>query len=262
MKQVLIWMLALLLTALSGSAAAEDVQLGPGDVLKISVYGNPDLSLETRVSESGSISYPLIGDVAVGGMTTAAAEKKISGLLEGGGFIRDAQVNINVAVLQSQQVSVLGQVLRPGRYPIDGRRNLTDILALAGGINPDGGDTITLVRSRNGKTSREVIDLVDMMRTGDMKQNLDLVGNDVIFVERAARFYIYGEVQRPGMYRLERDMTVLQALSSGGGLSMRGTERRIRIKRRDAEGKLQVLPAEQDDLLQTNDVVYVQESLF
>jgi len=262
MKQVLIWMLALLLTALSGSVAAEDVQLGPGDVLKISVYGNPDLSLETRVSESGSISYPLIGDVAVGGMTTAAAEKKISGLLEGGGFIRDAQVNINVAVLQSQQVSVLGQVLRPGRYPIDGRRNLTDILALAGGINPDGGDTITLVRSRNGKTSREVIDLVDMMRTGDMKQNLDLVGNDVIFVERAARFYIYGEVQRPGMYRLERDMTVLQALSSGGGLSMRGTERRIRIKRRDAEGKLQVLPAEQDDLLQTNDVVYVQESLF
>ncbi len=262
MKQILIWLLACMLGGFAGGAAAQDVRLGAGDILKISVYNNPDLSLETRVTQSGSISYPLIGEVAVGGLTTADAEKRISGMLEGGGFVRDAQVNIIVSVFHSQQVSVLGQVNRPGRYPVEGKRNLTDVLALAGGISPEGGDTITIVRKREGKSSRQVIDLVEMMRSGDMQQNLDLASDDVIYVERAPRFYIYGEVQRPGMFRLERDMTVVQALSAGGGLSMRGTERRIRIKRRDAEGKLQVLPAEHDDLLQTNDVVYVQESLF
>ena len=262
MNRMFMWVLALLLSALAGSAVAADVQLGAGDVLKVSVYGNPDLSLETRVSEAGSITFPLVGEVAVGGMSTSAAEKKISGLLEGGGFIRKAQVNIIVALLQSQQVSVLGQVNKPGRYPIDGKRSVTDILALAGGMNADGGDTVTLVRNRDGKSTKEVIDIINMIRSGDMKQNLDLASNDVIYVERAARFYIYGEVQRPGVYRLERSMTVIQALSAGGGLTTRGTERSIRIKRRDALGILQVIAAKHDDLVQVDDVVYVQESLF
>jgi polysaccharide export outer membrane protein len=84
----------------------------------------------------------------------------------------------------------------------------------------------------------------------------------VLYVDRAPRFYIYGEVQRPGVFRLERAMTVLQALSTGGGLSARGTERGVRIKRRDGEGKLQIISAKHDDLLQPDDVVYVQESLF
>jgi polysaccharide export outer membrane protein len=95
-----------------------------------------------------------------------------------------------------------------------------------------------------------------------MKQNIELTGSDVVYVDRAARFYIYGEVQRPGQFRLERGMTVLQALSVGGGLTLRGTERNIRIKRRDAGGNLQVLTAKHDDLIQVDDVVFVQESLF
>ena len=101
-----------------------------------------------------------------------------------------------------------------------------------------------------------------MVRSADLNRDLDVAGNDVIFVERAPRFYIYGEVQRPGAFRLERSMTVLQALSVGGGLTQRGTERGIRIKRRDEAGKLQVINAKHDDLLQVDDMVYVQESLF
>jgi polysaccharide export outer membrane protein len=101
-----------------------------------------------------------------------------------------------------------------------------------------------------------------MMRGGDLTRDLELAGNDVLFVERAPRFYIYGEVQRAGPFKLERGMTVLQALSTGGGLTARGTERGIRIKRRDASGKLQVLDAKHDDLVQVDDVVYVKESLF
>ncbi|CAM2824818.1 polysaccharide export protein EpsE [Janthinobacterium lividum] len=262
MKRLVMWCLTLLLAIGTGVASAADVQLGAGDVLKISVYGSPDLALETRISEAGQITFPLVGNVALGGLSVSAAEKKLGGLLESGGFLRKAQVNIIVTSLQSQQVSVLGQVNRPGRYPIEGRRSVMDMLAMAGGVSADGGDSINLIRKRDGKTSREVIDIVEMVRSADLNRDLDVAGNDVIFVERAPRFYIYGEVQRPGPFRLERSMTVLQGLSAGGGLTQRGTERGIRIKRRDAEGKLQILEAKHDDMLQVDDVVYVKESLF
>ena len=133
---------------------------------------------------------------------------------------------------------------------------------MAGGLGVEGGDAVSLIRKRGGTTTKEVIDIVEMVRNGDFKRDLDLAGNDVVYVERAPRFYIYGEVQRPGAFRLERAMTVLQALSVGGGLTPRGTERGIRIKRRDADGKLQILDAKHDDLVQVDDVVYVKESLF
>ncbi|MBG6220182.1 MULTISPECIES: polysaccharide export protein EpsE [unclassified Janthinobacterium] len=262
MKRLVMWCLTLLLAIATGAASAADVQLGAGDVLKISVYGSPDLALETRISEAGEITFPLVGNVVLGGLSVSAAEKKLGGSLERGGFLRKAQVNIIVTSLQSQQVSVLGQVNRPGRYPIEGRRSVMDMLAMAGGVSADGGDSINLIRKRDGKTSREVIDIVEMVRSADLNRDLDVAGNDVIFVERAPRFYIYGEVQRPGPFRLERSMTVLQGLSAGGGLTQRGTERGIRIKRRDPQGKLQVLEAKHDDMLQVDDVVYVKESLF
>ena len=262
MKRLVMWFIAVLLTFSVGFASASDVLLGSGDVLKISVYGNPDLALETRISEAGDITFPLIGNVAIGGLSVSAAEKKIGGLLQSGGFLRKAQVNIIVTMLQSQQVSVLGQVNRPGRFPIEGKRSVMDMLAMAGGVSAEGGDGVSLIRKREGKTTREFIDIVDMVRNADLNRDFDVAGNDVIYVERAPRFYIYGEVQRPGAFRLERAMTVLQARSVGGGLTQRGTERGIRIKRRDAAGQVQVLPAKHDDLVQVDDVLYIQESLF
>lgn len=262
MKSYFKWIFTVITFVLSGLAFAADIELGPGDTLRVNVYGHPDLSLETRVSESGSISYPLIGEVKVSGLSPAAAQKKIAGMLERGGYLRNPQVNISVAQNQSQQVSVLGQVTRPGRYPVDGKRSLTDILALAGGMTQDAGDTVTLVRSRNGKTVKESLDLHAMVKTGDMNKNLQLKTDDVIYVERAPRFYIYGEVQHPGTYKLERNMTVIQALSVGGGLSPRGTDRGVRLKRRDADGTLREITAKHEDIVQTDDVVYVRESLF
>jgi polysaccharide export outer membrane protein len=252
----------LLAAAVLVVANAADVQLGASDVVRINVYNNPDLSLETRISETGTISYPLLGEVNVRGLTPAAASKKIADLLERGGFIRNAQVNMTVTVMQSQQVSVLGQVNRPGRYPVDGTRTITDILALAGGLNPEAGDVITLVQNHGGETKKEMIDLIDMVRSAGAPGNVEVLPGDVIYVERAPRFYIYGEVQRPGAYRLEKNMSVLQALSVGGGLTPRGTERGVRVKRRDESGKVKVFRVEHDDILKVDDVVYVQESLF
>lgn len=256
------WVLAALLAFSAGWAVAADIVLGAGDVLKVSVYGNPDLALETRVSETGNISFPLLGSVKVAGMAVSAAEKKLGTLLEDGGYLKKAQVNILVTVLQSQQISVLGQVNRPGRYPVEGKRTLIDVLALAGGANPDAADYVTLVRRNAGGKERELIDLTDMMRSGDMARNPELGAGDVVYVERAPKFYIYGEVQRPGSFRLERNMTVVQALSAGGGLNPRGTERGMQIKRRDSSGKIQVISAKHDDVIQPDDVIYIQERLF
>ncbi len=259
MRRIGLFCLAWIL--LMGSALAADILLGPGDVLRISVYGSADLTLDTRVSEAGKITYPLIGEVQVGQLSVQQTEQKIAGLLQSGGFLRNPQVSVIVTSVQSQQVSVLGQVNRPGRYALEGKRTLIDILALAGGANADGADTVVLMREVGGKIRREVFDLVQMMRTGNL-ENPAMIGGDVVYVERSQRFYVYGEVQRPSMYRLERNMTVQQALSVAGGLTQRGTERGLRIKRRDATGKIQEIKAKVDEPVLADDVVLVQESLF
>ena len=259
-KRFSLWLAALALAA-AGAAHGADLPLGTADVMKITVYNNPDLTTEARVSEAGFVTFPLLGQVAVAGLAPAAAQKKIAALLESGGFVKKPQVNILVTLIQSQQVSVLGLVNRPGRFPIDASRSVLDVLALAGGVNGEGGDVISVLRKRNGATTKDTIDLEQMVRSGTTGE-LDLAGGDVVYVERAPRFFIYGEVQRPGLFRLERSMTVLQALAAGGGLTPRGTERGLRIKRRDAAGKLQILEAQHDDLVRPDDVVYVKESLF
>ena len=189
MKRICAGLLAMTLATFTTLAMTADVPIGAGDGLKISVFGNTDLSLETKVSESGNITFPLIGDVHVGGLSTADAEKKIAGQLTGGGFLHEAEVNIRVTNLQSQQVSVLGQVLHPGRYPISGKHSVTDMLAVAGGVGPDGGDSATVVRTRNGKTSKQVVNLQEMIQSADMSANLDLVNGDIVYVDRAPKFY-------------------------------------------------------------------------
>jgi polysaccharide export outer membrane protein len=268
MKRIVIWIAGLPLMLGMGmgmgmsAAGAAEVLLGPGDVVKLSVYGSPDLSIETRVSESGHLTFPWLGQVAVGGMPVAVAEKTIASLLEKGGYLKQAQVNMLVTTLASQQISVLGHVNRPGRYPVDGRRRVLDMLALAGGINSDGGDMISLVRTRDGKTLRETIDVVDMVRTGELDRDVEVAGGDIIFVERAPRAYITGEVSRPGPFRLERGMTVQQALSAGGGLSPRGSSNGIRITRKAVGGQPVSLDARASDIVQVDDVIVVRESWF
>lgn len=262
MKRLVIWIVAILCSAFVVGAQAAETPLGSGDLIRISVYGNPDLGLETRLNSDGAITFPLVGAVTLSGLPIPEAEKKLSSMLESGGFVRKAQVNIVVTGQESQQISVLGQVNRPGRYPVEGKRTLMDVLAQAGGMNPDGGDTASVIRKRNGVTTKDVIDVVQMVRTGDFSQDFELAPNDIVFVERAPKFYIYGEVLRPGAFRLERAMTAAQALSVGGGLTPRGTERGMRIKRRDTNGVMQIIDAKADDLLQVDDVVYIKESLF
>lgn len=263
--KALMWLL--LSFGLLGSSLAQDkkadYRLGAGDAIKISVFQNPDLTVETRVSESGTITYPLVGAVAIGGLSIADAEKAIADKLREGGFVQKPQVNILLVVVRGNQVSVLGQVSRPGRYPIETvNTRVSDMLALAGGAIPNGADTIILSGIREGKPFSREIDIPALFLENKPDLDLNVAGGDVIYVHRAPVFYIYGEVQRAGVYRLERSMTVLQGLAQGGGLTMRGTERGLRLHRRNEEGKIVILSPEKTDLLKPDDVLYIQESFF
>jgi len=252
---------ALLLSAAVFAQSRE--ALGEGDTVRITVFQNPDLTTETRISERGTITFPLIGEVALAKLTPAGAEARIAEQLRAGKFLLKPQVSLNVVRVRSRQVSVLGQVVRPGRYALDdASSNLTDILALAGGISPTGDDNVTVMITRNGKTAKLEINVPSMYRTGDLSRNLQLESGDTVFVQRAPVFYIYGEVQRAGTYRLEPAMTVMQALSVGGGVTQRGTDRGLKIHRRAADGAVQKLDAQLTDPMQPDDVIYVKESLF
>src|SRR5712664_3570637 len=126
--------------------------LGEGDSIRITVFQNPDLTTETRISERGTITFPLIGEISLAGLTPAGAQARIARQLIEGKFVLKHQVSLNVVRVRSRQVSVLGQVAHPGRYPLDDTSsNLTDLLALAGGISPTGDDNVTVMVTRNGK---------------------------------------------------------------------------------------------------------------
>ena len=338
------------ITVKSADGANRDYILGAGDLVRISVYGSPDLLTEARLSAAGTITFPLVGELALGGLSAAISEKKIAQELEKGGFVKKAQVNLVVVQYQSQFVSVLGDVYKPGKFPLDRPSTLSDVLAMAGGVTPNGSDMVTLIRSEAGKTTKLAYDLRDLLKKaddsgnpqannptvsgddiiyvnarevsvlgqvnrpgkysvasgvrtvvdflsqaggvaaggadsiivitkrdgrtlkqeidvdqlykkGDTSFNFELADGDSIYVPRTPVFYIYGEVQRPGAFRLERNMNVAQALSTGGGLSQRGTERGIKIKR-NTEGKLKTISVKSGDLIQPDDILYISESLF
>jgi polysaccharide export outer membrane protein len=256
---LMVWGLLLVAPAWS---ANDDYRMGTGDVVRITVYGNPDLTTEARVGEDGGLTFPLIGAVKASGVTPSAVEKDIAGRLAKGGFIVDPNVNLNIVQFRGQQISVLGRVNRPGKFTLEKVSRVTDALALASGISIDGADTVTLVRTQGGKTEYRDIDLVALFKPGGEASNVVVQDGDVLNVARQAMFYIYGEVQRPGSFRLEQNMNVVQALSMGGGITARGTQRGIKILRRDDKGDLQELEAKAADLVRKDDVIYVKESLF
>ena len=237
--------------------------LGAGDIIRVSVFQNPDLTVETRISEAGTITFPLVGTVPVGGLSIQSAEQTIARMLRDGGFVVQPQVNAIVMQYRSAQVSVLGLVNRPGKYPLElANSHVTDVLALAGGIMPGAADIAVVTGMREGKSFHVEVNIPAMALSGDMGNNIAVQNGDIIYVHRAPQFYVYGEVQRPGAYRIETNMTVMQALAQGGGLTLRGTERGIRVHRRNKEGKVEKLDLMMDDLVKADDVIYVRESLF
>ena len=244
-------------------AAPATELLGDGDSVRVTVFQNPDLTTEARISERGTISFPLIGEVVIAGLTPEGAAARIADRLTSGKFVINPQVSLTVQQVRSRQVSVLGEVGKPGRYPLDDVSNsLTDVLARAGGISGEGDDNVVVVRTVNGRETRTAIDVPAMYRTGDMSHDLRLQNGDVIYVKHAPQFYLYGEVQKAGAYRLQPEMTVMQAISVGGGLTPRGTLRGLKVQRRASDGKVSTVAVHPSDPVRADDVIVVRERLF
>ena len=270
MKRLSIHPFHLLLAALLWLAALgahaqgkADTPLAAGDTIRIQVFQNPDLTLETRLSDVGTITYPLIGSVELGGLAVSAAEKRIADALQKGGFLRAPQVTIVLLQVRGNQVSVLGQVNRPGRFPLEtANTRLSDMLASAGGANAGGDDIVVVTGQRDGKPFRKLVDLPAVYLGDKPQDDIVLMGGDTVYVHRAPVFYVYGEVQRPGSFRLERDMTIMQALAQGGGPSARGSEKKLRLHRRMPDGSIVQSSPQLTDAVMPNDVIYVDERLF
>jgi len=258
----------LLFAAATGIASAQQpggraYLLGPGDVIRITVFQNPDMQTDTRITDQGMITFPLIGSVQVGGGTATQAEQKIAAALKSGGFVRQPQVNVVVQQFRHRQVSVLGYVSRPGRYPMEDQTlRLADALALAGGPILSADDKLFILREVDGTQQRIVVDFDAGVLYNDLQKNVEILGNDTIYVPKQSYIYIYGQVNRPGQYRLERNMTVMQGLAVGGGVTLRGTEKGLTVRRRDSGGNVETLNAGLQDKLQADDVIYVKESVF
>jgi polysaccharide biosynthesis/export protein len=245
------------------AAVTQDYRLGSGDSIAIQVYQSPDLSVEARVSEGGVISYPLVGSVQIGGLTIPEAEKKIAAALRTGGFVKAPQVSIAVKQVRGNQVAVLGQVTRPGRFPLETfNTRASDMLAAAGGVTPTGDDVLIITGLREGKPFRKVMDIPFLLSNAKSDEDILVAGGDTLYVNKAPMFYIYGEAQRAGTYRVERGMTVMQALAAGGGPTVRGSQNRLRLHRKDVNGNVVETTPQLTDLVRPEDVIYVRESIF
>lgn len=259
-----IFLMLLLLPIAAGAAGNYEYTLGDGDVIRVMVYGQPDLTTEERISAGGSISFPLLGRVNIGGLTAPEAAQRIARRLEQEGFVRSAHVSLLVSEFGSLRLSVLGEVNNPGQLTLDRRCTLPEVLALAGGIAPSGGQRVVLVRAgRTGAQQRYEFRLADLLAPARAEQErLWVQAGDVVYVPPAEQFYVYGQVNRPGAYRLDRSLNVMQAVSVGGGFNERANSRRLILYRKQADGTVRELRAKPEQLIQDGDVLFVRESLF
>jgi polysaccharide export outer membrane protein len=257
MKRILMGLalMALAWPVMSGAQESAQKQtgdkLGSGDAVHVTVFQQPDLTTDARISEKGMLNVPLIGEVKLAGLTQAEAGTLIANELKKGKYLKNPQVSVAVTTVRSRQVSVLGLVARPGRYPLEDTSNkLSDIIAAAGGIAAGGSETVTVLR--NGQSEK-----VDVLA-----KNFSLQNGDTVNVERAPVFYIYGEVARAGAYRIEPNMTVMQAIAAGGGITPRGSDRRLKLRRPEVDGKVVESDARLQDSVKADDVIFVKEALF
>ena len=239
------------------------VQLGAGDTIAIRVFGQPDMDGTLYVADDGTIHLPLVGSIQVAGLSPDQASRRVEKSLKDGSFLVSPHVTLTLVQSVNQLVAVLGEVKVPGRYQVSANTTIFQLLAQAGGATANSADVIYLIRAdAAGNQSRTPINLKGYTDPTSVLPTQKFKGGDSVFVPRADLFYIYGEVQQPNEYRLEQGMTVLQAIARAGGLTPRGSDRRVDIKRAGSDGHELTLRAKQSDFVQASDVIHIKESIF
>jgi polysaccharide export outer membrane protein len=245
-------MMVVLLTALALPGLAQSPEkLGPGDTVHVTVFQQPDLTTDARLNDAGVINFPMVGAIKIGGQSTMDAANTIAKALKDGEYLKAPQVAVALTTVRSRQVSVLGLIVHPGRYPLEeSHMKVPDLIAAAGGIAAGGSEAVTVIRDGKSQT------------VSALAKDFDLKGGDTVYIERAPVFYIYGEVIHAGAYPVKAGMTVMQAISVGGGITPRGSERRIKLRRLEADGKTREYDANLVDVVKADDVIFVKEALF
>jgi len=236
------WLAFFLLLSASSLNAAGDtarsvLQVAGGDLLEINVFDVPELSGKFRVSNTGSISLPLIGELAVQDNRTDEVEHTIAQKLEDGGYVRNPQVSVFVAEFATQGVSVLGEVKKPGIYPSFGSHRLLDYLSMAEGTTPLAGSMVDITRHVSTATQR-----VALRSKGEARQNPEVLSGDTILVERAGVVYVVGDVARPGGFPMDQDdqLSVLQAVALAQGANHTAALKSAKLIRSTPQGKTEV----------------------
>ena len=247
--------------------------VGPKDLLTISVFDVPELNITVRVSEDGTITLPLLGQIEVDGLTLAELEHKLATLLEKS-YLKNAQVTVFIKEYQSKQVSVIGAVKKPGNYELKGKQTLLQVLSLAGGLTEEASDRIVVIRQYSDGTNKSIIiDIEDLMIKGNQDQNVPILSDDIINVpiEMFADIYIFGQVNNAGQIKMKKSssFTLLRAIAQAGGFTERARRSGVVIKRmvNNKEVKMQVnvnkiLSGKKKDIvLNPNDIVFIPESI-
>jgi polysaccharide export outer membrane protein len=258
-----------------GEAPADEYRVGIGDVLEVAVFGNEDLSRAATVQTNGTITLPLLGEVTVHEMSVGEIKRKLTALLERD-YLVNPQVEVKVREYQSRFVTVLGEVGAPGRKALRGRTRLIDVLVEAGGFTPRASGEVVVTRAEGalpgGATSLR-LRLSSGAPTEQDRVALELLLRHGDIVTAAPKFYVTvdGEVQQPGRYVVESDLTVTGAISSAGGLTRFGSNN-VKVRRTRTEtGQPEILEVdlkavragkEPDLALLPNDVVSVPRRLF
>jgi|SRR6266478_2998193 len=252
----------------SNTAASPNLLIGAGDLLEVNLYGMPDFKTEVRVSSGGEITLPLLGAVAVGGVSVEQAATQIERDLSQKGLFNDPHVTVFVKEYATQGISVLGEVQRPGIYPLLGERKLYDAISAAGGTTPKAGAYVLITRRNDPQHPLQLPLLTGAAKS--MKNNVAVEPGDTIVVSKAGVVYVVGDVHQPGGFVMENgnDITVLKAIALAQGTNPNAALDSARLIRKTSDGPQDVLfslkkilAAKAPDLqLQADDVVFVPGS--
>ncbi len=219
-----------------------DYLLGAGDLIELKVFEAENLDTKARVSSRGQITLPLLGQVAVKGLSAREAEEKIERLFAAR-YIKNPHISIFVEERYSQRVTIAGKVKKPGTYDLVSRQRLLDVLGLAGGLSGEAGPTVQVRRSNTDSGEGQVflVDLERMIKEGNTDLNIEINGGDVIFVPEAGSFFVDGAVRKPGSYHIKQQMIIQEAVQSAGGFAPWANRKQVTLIRYNDAGKREVV---------------------
>ncbi|MFB3855238.1 MAG: polysaccharide biosynthesis/export family protein [Vicinamibacterales bacterium] len=258
-------------TAGQGVSLRAEYKIGPQDVISVTVFNESELSGKFTVEADGSFTFPLLGRVTAAGLTPRGLENQLQERL-GKEFLRNPRVSVSVQEYRSKKVFIVGEVRSPGPYQLTANMTVLEAIAHAGSTTVNAADEVLIVRPAESggaapvmpeqDDSAQVIKVnIAAVQAGDLSQNALLEDGDTVVVPRALSVYVFGHVNSPGAYNVEKGMTVMQALALAGGLTDRGTDRGLRIIR-VIDGKKKEISVKLSDLVQPGDTIMVKQRIF